>query len=129
MIAYFYVSCVTRMNLDTHIYICILSGRKKCDKYAIIICNLCYKDKLGQTYICILSGRKNVINMLSYLHVSCVTRINLDKHYIYICRAMTQLPRSSSTAECLRLIACLREEQASTASWEPRPPFEAAEMD
>ena len=40
-------------------YIHILSGRKKCDKYAIIfICNLCYKDKLGQTYICILSGRK-----------------------------------------------------------------------
>ena len=56
--------------------------------YAIIfICKLCYKDKLGQTYIyiCILSGRKNVINMLSYLSVSCVTRINLDKHiYMHI---------------------------------------------
>ena len=38
-------------------------------------------------------------------------------------------PRPSSTAECLRLIARLREEQASAASWEPRPPFEAAEMD
>ena len=35
---------------QTYIYICILSGRKKCDKYAIIfICKLCYKDKLGQT--------------------------------------------------------------------------------
>ena len=44
------------------------------------------KDELGQTYIyiCILSGRKNVINMLSYLYVSCVTRINLDKH-TYVC--------------------------------------------
>ena len=38
-------------------------------------------------------------------------------------------PRPSSTAECLRLIARLRGEQASAASWEPRPPFEAAEMD
>ena len=35
---------------QTYIYICILSGRKKCDKYAIIfICKLYYKDKLGQT--------------------------------------------------------------------------------
>ena len=47
----------------------------------------------------------------------------------YICRATTRPPRPSSTAECLRLIACLREEQASTASWEPRPPLEVAEMD
>ena len=37
---------------QTYIYICILSGRKKCDKYAIIfMCKLCYKDKLGQTYL------------------------------------------------------------------------------
>ena len=27
------------------------------------------------------------------------------------------------------LLLTLREEQASTASWEPRPPFEVAEMD
>ena len=46
-----------------------------------------------------------------------------------ICRAMTWPPRPSSTAECLRLIARLRGEQASAASWEPRPPFEATEMD
>ena len=46
-----------------------------------------------------------------------------------ICRATTRPPRTSSTAECLRLIARLREEQASAASWEPWPPFEAAEMD
>ena len=32
-------------------------------------------------------------------------------------------------AECLRLIARLQGEQASAASWEPRPPFEATEMD
>ena len=55
--------------------------------------------------------------------------INIDKHGSTICRATTRPPRSSSTAECLRLIARLREEQASTASWKPRPPFEAAEMD
>ena len=46
-----------------------------------------------------------------------------------ICRATTRPPRPSSTAECLCLIACLRGEQASAASWEPRPPFEATEMD
>ena len=48
---------------------------------------------------------------------------------LYICRATTRPPRPSSTAECLRLIARLRGEQASAASWEPRPPFEATEMD
>ena len=42
---------------------------------------------------------------------------------------MTWPPHPSSTAECLRLIARLREEQASAASWGPWPPFEAAEMD
>ena len=46
-----------------------------------------------------------------------------------ICRATTRPPRPSSTAECLCLIARLQGEQASAASWEPRPPFEAAEMD
>ena len=46
-----------------------------------------------------------------------------------ICRATTRPPCPSSTAECLRLIARLREEQASAASWEPQPPFEVAEMD
>ena len=54
--------------------------------------------------------------------------IMIQTHLI-ICRATTRPPRPSSTAECLRLIARLREEQASTASWEPRSPFEAAEMD
>ena len=48
---------------------------------------------------------------------------------VAICHATTRPPRPSSITECLRLIARLREEQASTASWEPRPPFEAAEMD
>ena len=46
-----------------------------------------------------------------------------------ICRATMRPPHPSSTAECLRLIARLRGEQASAASWEPRSPFEAAEMD
>ena len=49
--------------------------------------------------------------------------------WLSICRATMRPPRPSSTAECLRFIARLREEQASAASWEPRPPFEAAEMD
>ena len=60
-----------------------------------------------------------------------VIPLNFLQHFTphYICRATTRPPRPSSTAECLRLIARLREEQASAASWEPRPPFEAAEMD
>ena len=48
---------------------------------------------------------------------------------VYICRATTRPPRPSSTTECLRLIARLQGEQASAASWEPRPPFEVTEMD
>ena len=51
------------------------------------------------------------------------------KKELNICRATTRPPRPSSTAECLHLIARLRGEQASVASWEPRPPFEATEMD
>ena len=57
-----------------------------------------------------------------FIHNKCVA-------VAHICRATTWPPCPSSTAECLRLIARLREEQASAASWEPRPPFEAAEMD
>ena len=53
--------------------------------------------------------------------------LNIGNHSI--CRATTRPPHPSSTAECLRLIVRLREEQASAASWEPWPPFEAAEMD
>ena len=55
--------------------------------------------------------------------------INLTQFHSCICRATTRPPRPSSTAECLRLIARLRGEQASAASWEPRPPFEATEID
>ena len=51
MLSYLHVSCVTRINLDKHIYMHI-EWKEKCDKYAIIFtCKLCYKDKLGQTYI------------------------------------------------------------------------------
>ena len=59
-------------------------------------------------------------------HEQCKLDLKL---ILCICRATTRPPRPSSTAECLRLIARLRGEQASAASWEPRPPFEATEMD
>ena len=82
MIAYLHASCVTRINVDKHTYLCILSGRKNVINmlsYSHVSCvtriNL---DK--HRYLCILSGRKNVINMVSYSYVSCVTSINLDKH-------------------------------------------------
>ena len=54
---------------------------------------------------------------------------NIINRLVSICRVMMRPPRPSSTAECLCLIARLRGEQASAASWEPRPPFEATEMD
>ena len=54
---------------------------------------------------------------------------SLINYSAYVCRVTTRPPRPSSTAECLCLIARLRGEQASAASWEPRPPFEATEMD
>ena len=54
---------------------------------------------------------------------------SLQLSTLSICRATTRPPGPSSTAECLRLIARLQEEQASAASWEPRPLYEAAEMD
>ena len=66
-----------------------------------------------------------VIPLFPYEPITAVDRFNV----LSICRATTRPPRPSSTAECLCLIACLRGEQASAASWEPRPPFEAAEMD
>ena len=63
MLSYLYVSCVTRINLDKHTYVCILVGRKNVINMLSYLYVSCYKDKLGQTYVYIhiLSGRKNVI--------------------------------------------------------------------
>ena len=58
MLSYLYVSCVTRINLDKHTYVCILVGRKNVINMLSYLYVSCYKDKLGQTYICILSGSK-----------------------------------------------------------------------
>ena len=75
----------------------------------------------------------NVFFRINYTHVYMYIYICIHMNIVIfmytICRAMTRPPRPSSTAECLCLIARLRGEQASAASWEPRPPFEAAEMD
>ena len=77
--------------------------------------------QVGKQDVAGVSSQKRIVDLKIYL---------FDSHFsVRICRATTRPPRPSSTAECLRLIARLREEQASAASWEPRPPFEAAEMD
>ena len=47
---------------------------------------------------------------------------------IYVVRQRGRLAPRQPLSVCA-LLPALREEQASTASWEPRPPFEAAEMD
>ena len=47
---------------------------------------------------------------------------------IYIMRRRGRLAPHQPLSVCA-LLPASREEQASTASWKPRPPFEAAEMD
>ena len=47
---------------------------------------------------------------------------------IYVVRRRGRLAPHQPLSVCA-LLPAPREEQASTASWEPRPPFEVAEMD
>ena len=47
---------------------------------------------------------------------------------IYVVRRHGRLAPHQPLSVCA-LLPTLRDEQASTASWEPRPPFEVAEMD
>ena len=47
---------------------------------------------------------------------------------VYVVRRSGRLAPRQPLSVCA-LLPAPREEQASTASWEPRPPFEAAEMD
>ena len=77
-------------------------------------------------YTCVLESR---LAPAAYCKSILYFPNNICTLLCHICRATTRPPRPSSTAECLRLIARLRGEQASAASWEPRPPFEVAEMD
>ena len=46
----------------------------------------------------------------------------------YVVRRRGRLAPRQPLSVCA-LLPALREEQASKASWEPRPPFEVAEMD
>ena len=48
--------------------------------------------------------------------------------HLYVMRRCGRLAPHQPLSVCA-LLPALREEQASAASWEPRPPFEAAEMD
>ena len=48
-------------------------------------------------------------------------------YIIYVVRRRGHLTPRQPLSVCA-LLPAPREEQASTASWEPRPPFEAAEM-
>ena len=47
---------------------------------------------------------------------------------IYVVRRCGRLAPRQPLSVCA-LLPAPREEQASTASWKPRPPFEAAEVD
>ena len=52
----------------------------------------------------------------------------LMHEFIYVVRRRGRLAPRQPLSVCA-LLPAPREEQASTASWEPRPPFEVAEMD
>ena len=108
-----------------------IRGNFNCQSYDIIYimsCEICNIQYVGES--------SNTLNTRCRGHESAIRNEKdhpVAQHYNSynhsICRATTRPPRPSSTAECLHLIASLREEQASAASWESRPPFEAAEMD
>ena len=51
MLSYLYVSCVTRISLDKHTYVCILVGRENVINMLSYLYASYYKDELGQTYI------------------------------------------------------------------------------
>ena len=56
--------------------------------------------------------------------------MNIMQHNfdLYVVRRRGRLTPRQPLSVCA-LLPALREEQASTASWEPRPPFEVAKMD
>ena len=58
-------------------------------------------------------------------HIRCVT---YALPHVYVVRQRGRLAPRQPLSVCT-LLPAPREEQASTASWKPRPPFEAAEMD
>ena len=53
---------------------------------------------------------------------------NQYQEIVYVVRRRGRLAPHQPLSVCA-LLPTPREEQASTASWKPRPPFEAAEMD
>ena len=69
---------------------------------------------------------------VSYLHPIFCKGINNLKHTnlskLYVVRRHDRLAPHQPLSVCT-LLPAPREEQASTASWKPQPPFEAAEMD
>ena len=100
-----------------------------CQRDDSVVCKVVCNDSFSvfnRVYI-VVSIRVGVEYTMAFL---CQEEIEYSTtKECYICRATMRPPRPSSTAECLRLIARLRGEPASAASWEPRPPFEATQMD
>ena len=143
-IFYFTTGVIVFASIGPQIYACIKQGKLKTLVTAMALHKLPGADSLipnegHAKYVCLDPWVNALVTLASlgtiatYLIVRCRRR-TLCKGLKYttachICRATTRPPRPSSTAECLRLIAHLRGEQASAASWESLPPFEVAEMD
>ena len=101
----------------------IFDGQQQENKFQFVLPKSYWKQSLEACH-----------DNMGHLGIERTTSLLRDRFYWPsmiedICRATTWPPRPSSTTECLCLIARLRGKQACAASWEPRPPFEATEMD
>ena len=65
-----------------------------------------------------------VFLMMEYVSL----KMEISLSFVYVVRRRGRLAPRQPLSVCA-LWPAPREEQAFTASWEPRPPFEAAEMD
>ena len=63
-----------------------------------------------------------------YPKISMVRYLFIYSEIIYVVRRRGRLAPCQPLSVCA-LLPAPRREQASTASWKPRPPFEAAKMD
>ena len=135
------ISCIVRTSHHTDLFVEVTNITKgnsvlahfastRCFPSQIHMSRLIQKEDVQiETFCCIFIRIRVNWSSIIVSGISGTTITMPDIAHVSICRATTRPPRPSSTAECLHLIARLRGEQASAASWEPRPPFEATEMD
>ena len=120
MTSYYVVNLDMSQQPDSH-WIAIKISKSKCkneyfDSYGLGPPTVCFKKFMRYNYT------YNSKRLQHSLSTTCA------QWCIYVVRRRGRLTPRQPLSVCA-LLPALREEQASTASWEPRPPFEAAEMD